>query len=174
MHASEQTAIRMMNEGRRKMRKYLPMLGLLLAAACELAHEPEVRNKADELQEIARWTATVSPVGSATISGTATFREFGSYYIAEVTLNGGEAVRAYQWRLYRGSCADETVAQHGPTQAFADLVTDANGTATLTRTLAGALNSPDSIYNIRVRPAITSTNWTTGTDPAACGDLVRS
>lgn len=156
------------------MRKYIPMLAVLLLAACELAHEPEIRDQAGEFNQIATWTTNIQPVGAGTLSGTATFREYGSYYTAEVTLNGGLPSRAYQWRVYRGSCADTEVAQHGPTQSFLDLVTDASGTATLTRTFAGALNSPDSIYNLRVRVALTSTNWGNGANPAACGDVGRS
>lgn len=158
------------------MRTCITLVVALSLAACDLSHEPEVRSQPNQLAQIGQWSATINPVGTGTVRGSLTVREFGSYAEAEVSLTGGLPTRAYQWRIFRGSCAATAAAElglHAAIQSYPDLVTNASGAASATPLLGGALNSPAGVYSIRVRLGQSTTNWN-GTSPIACGDLRRS
>jgi hypothetical protein len=159
----------------------LLVLGL---AACDLSTEADSRDSGDEFPVRANWSASVAPVGTATVRGTLAIEEFlGSRFIANTSITGGRPNTAYQWRLFRGDCATTEVAAnntaptglllYGTVQAYPDLTTDATGAASVNdRAMAGALDSLTA-YSMRVRVAAASTNWN-GTSPVACGNLQRS
>jgi hypothetical protein len=100
---------------------------------------------------------------------------------AVMTMTGGAPNATYQWRIFRGDCATTAVAANNtaPTglllfatvQSYPDAVANAQGTVTINRTIAGALDSLNA-YSIRFRPSNASTNWN-GTSPIACGNLQR-
>ncbi|MEX2282915.1 MAG: hypothetical protein WEE89_10580 [Gemmatimonadota bacterium] len=158
------------------MRKGVSFLLLLGLAACDLSSEPETRDDANEFAVRATWNATLAGIGTATVGGATKVTErLGSQLDAEVSLTGGLPTRAYQWRVYRGDCAATAAADlvlFSTIQAYPDLTTDATGTASLTRFLAGALDST-AAYSVRVRLGVSTTNWN-GTNPIACGNLQRS
>jgi hypothetical protein len=165
------------------MRKNILILLVLGAVACDLATDPETRNNPNEFPLRANWSATINPVGTATVRGNLTMAEFlGSFLDANASITGGAATTAYQWRIFRGDCTVTTAAANntaptglllfGTIQSYPDLTTSAAGAATVTRQLAGTLDSLNA-YSVRIRVAQTATNWN-GTSPIACGNLQRS
>ena len=87
---------------------------------------------------------------------------------------------AYQWRVFRGDCKTTTAAAtvqaaglwvFATVQSYPDVVMNAQGTATVTRAVAGQLDSLTA-YSVRIRPSQSSTSFN-GTSPLACGDLQR-
>ena len=164
------------------IRGVVAFLSLIVAlAACEGRSPAEVRRKAEEFPLRATWTAAVTPIGSATLQTSLTIREyFGSHMEAVVNVTGGAPNASYQWRIFRGGDCSVNVAATNATsgnglflfatiQSYPDLVTDATGAATLTRTIAGSLD-PLGAYSVRIRPAQQATNWN-GLTPVACGNL---
>lgn len=165
------------------MRKKMALLLLVTAAACDTGMEAEVKNKAEQFPLRANWTAAAAPVGTSSVRATLSIKEYlGSHLDATATLTGGAPNTAYQWRIFRGDCATNTAALNNtaPTglllfstiQAYTDLTTNAAGTASVTRTLVGALDSLTA-YSVRVRVGQSATNWN-GLTPIACGNLQRS
>jgi hypothetical protein len=131
----------------------------------------------------ANWSATIAALGTAAPSGTLTIAEFlGSHFDATTSITGGRPNTAYQWRIFRGDCATNTAAAnataptglllYGTIQAYPDLTTNATGAATISRAMAGALDSLTA-YSVRVRLGQSATNWN-GTSPLSCGNLQRS
>jgi hypothetical protein len=158
------------------MRKCISLLVLVGLAACDLSQEPELREQSNELELLSEWSASIGGVGSSTITGTTSVRVYGSYSEAEISISGALPSRSYQWRIFRGSCAATAAADlglHATIQSYPDLVTNAAGSASTSRLLGGALNSPAGLYSVRLRLAVSATNWN-GTSPLACGDLTRS
>jgi hypothetical protein len=157
---------------------------VLTLAACDKPGPAEVRSDGEEFPLRATWSAAVTPVGSATIQASLTINEnLGSHMQAVVNVTGGAPNATYQWRIYRGGNCSVNVAAtsntagdglviFATTQSYPDLVTNASGAATMTRTIAGSLD-PLGAYSVRVRVAQSSTNWN-GVNPIACGNLQRS
>jgi len=161
------------------------LLILLLAgvAACDSATEAEIRDGASDFPVRANWSAAAAPVGNSTVQATVDITEHvGSRFDVTVALTGGAPTTAYQWRIFRGDCSVNTPAQStysphgllivGTIQSYPDITTGANGTGTVTRTVASALDSLTA-YSLRVRLGQTQTSWN-GTNPIACGNLQRS
>jgi hypothetical protein len=164
------------------MRKRLACLLLPGIVACDGSSPAEVRTEAIEFQLRASWNAAVAPVGSASLAATVAIQEYlGSHLEATVNLTGTPANAVYQWRIFRGDCSTMTVAANNTAatglllfatiESYPDLAADASGSATLVRTIVGALDSLTA-YSVRLRPAQTATNWN-GTNPIACGNLQR-
>jgi hypothetical protein len=149
----------------------LPFVALAFAA-CDLSTAPEVRDQAQDLEQVAQWSSSIAGTSSA-ISGSLQIREFGSYGEATITISGAQASRSYQWRIFRGHCSDADPDLHATIQSYPDLVTDGSGAASVARTLGGALNTPAGEYSVRLRVATTTTNWD-GSAAIACGDLQKS
>ena len=158
---------------------------LLLAAAvaaCAEGNPAEVRDDAPTFPVRASWSSSAAPVGASTVRATLAMREhLGSRIEATMTLNGTPNA-TYQWRIFRGDCSTTAVAASNTaptgllvfatTQSYPDVVTSGSGSATVTRTIAGALDSLTA-YSVRVRVAQSTTNWN-GTSPIACGNLQRT
>jgi hypothetical protein len=165
------------------LRRAAAPLALLAAlAACKDPNPAEVRTDATSFPVRASWTATAVPVGTGTVRGTLSMKEYlGSHVAATMALTGAPNT-AYQWRIFRGDCSVTTAAANNTTptgllllstlQAYPDIQLNASGTATVSPTLVAALDSL-SAYSVRVRVAQTATNWN-GTSPIACGNLQRA
>jgi hypothetical protein len=159
------------------------VLGLAFAA-CDEAGPAEVRDDAEEFPLRETWSSSVAPIGTATLQASVTINEyFGSRMVAVVNVTGAAPNAAYQWRMYRGGdCTVNVAATNGTSgdglflfatvQSYPDIVADATGAATVTREIAGSLDSLGA-YSLRVRPSQAATNWN-GLSPIACGDLERS
>ncbi|MGH7459532.1 MAG: hypothetical protein ACREMA_00710 [Longimicrobiales bacterium] len=156
---------------------------ILLLSACDLGLGVETRDRASQFPLRANWNATAAPVGTGTVRATVTIKEYlGQRLDATAALTGGAPTTAYQWRIFRGDCATTAVAANNtaPTglllfatiQSYPDLTTNAAGTVTLPRVIAGALDSLTA-YSVRIRVAQSATNWN-GTSPIACGNMTRS
>ncbi|HKS06819.1 MAG TPA: hypothetical protein VJR92_10935 [Gemmatimonadaceae bacterium] len=153
-------------------------------AACDNAGPAEVRDGAGDFEVRETWSAAVTPVGTATLQASVTVTEyFGSRMQAVVTVTGATPNAVYQWRMYRGGDCSVNVAATNSTAgnglflfatvpSYPDIVADATGAATITRSIAGSLDSLGA-YSVRVRPSQSATNWN-GLSPIACGDLERS
>jgi hypothetical protein len=158
-----------------------PLLPLALAA-CKDPNPAEVRTDPPTFPLRASWSATAAPVGTATVRGTLSLKEYlGSRVAATIALTAAPNT-TYQWRIYRGDCTVTTAAVNNtaPTgllllstiQSYPDIQVGASGSATVAPTIAAALDSLTS-YSVRVRVAQTATNWN-GTNPVACGNLQRA
>ena len=157
---------------------------VLTLAACDKPGPAEVRTDGGEFGLRGNWSAAVTPVGSATIQASLTITEhLGNHMEAVVNVTGGAPNATYQWRIYRGGNCSVNVAATSNTagdglvlfatiQSYPDLVANASGAVTLTRTIAGALD-PMGAYSVRVRAGQSGTNWN-GVNPIACGNLQRS
>jgi hypothetical protein len=83
--------------------------------------------------------------------------------------------RTYQWRIFRGDCATTVTAANNndpnglllfaTIQSYPDVATGTGTTASLTREIAGSLDSVRT-YSIRFRTSQSATNWN-GTSPIA-------
>jgi hypothetical protein len=151
-------------------------------AACAEGNPAEIRDEAPTFPVRASWSASAAPVGTGAVRGTLAMKEhLGSRIAATFTINGAPNA-SYQWRIFRGDCNTTAVASgntaptgllvFATTQSYPDVTTSAGGTASVTPTIAGALDSLTA-YSVRVRVAQTTTNWN-GTSPVACGNLQRT
>lgn len=158
------------------------LLCLAAAAGCAEGNPAEVRDAAPTFPVRASWSASAAPVGTATVRATLAAKErLGSRIETTLTLNGAPNT-SYQWRIFRGDCATTAVAPNNtaPTgllrfatdQSYPDVTTSASGTATVSATIAGALDSLTA-YSVRARVAQSAINWN-GTSPVACGNLQRT
>ena len=164
------------------IRRVSAFLALVVTlGACDKASPAEVRSSSDEFPLRDTWNASVTPTGSGTVRATLTINERLGYRMeAVVSVTGGAPNASYQWRIYRGGNCSVNVAATNATsgnglflfatvQSYPDLVVDATGAATLTRTIAGTLD-PQGAYSVRIRPSQSATNWN-GLSPIACGNL---
>jgi hypothetical protein len=162
--------------------KRIALLGLLVgAAACE-DNPPEVSTGPTQFPLRANWSAVASPVGTSTVRGTLAVKQYLGFRMEAVFTITGAANASYQWRIFRGDCATTTAAASNTAatgllifetiQSYPDITTAASGSGSVTRIIAGSLDSLTA-YSVRVRASQTATNWN-GTSPIACGNLSRS
>jgi hypothetical protein len=165
-----------------RTRRATALLSLAALAGCSEGNPAEVRDDAPTFPVRASWSSSATPVGTGTVRATLAAKEYlGSRIETTLTLTGAPNT-SYQWRIFRGDCATTAVAANNtaPTgllvfstvQSYPDVTTNASGTATVTRTIAGSLDSLTA-YSVRVRVAQSATNWN-GTSPVACGNLQRT
>jgi hypothetical protein len=152
----------------------------LLSACSE--NPAEVRNDAISFPLRANWSSTAAPVGNSGVSATLAVKQFDGFR-NEVSISlTGTSGRSYQWRIFRGDCATTVAAANvndpngllvfATVQSYPDITLSGGTTASLTREVAGSLDSLRA-YSIRVRLSQSATNWN-GTNPIACGDMQRS
>lgn len=174
---------RIMHPVRQRAPRLWPLLLPFTAlAACELSNPAEVRTNAETFPLGSNWSASATPVGTGAVRATLSIKQYLGYRLGTTLQFTGAPATTYQWRIFRGDCATTAVAVNNtaPTGlllfatvlSYPDVVTDAAGTATVTRDVAGLLDSLKT-YSVRVRVAQTSTAWN-GTSPVACGDLQRT
>ena len=157
---------------------------LVLAFALGACDEnpAEVRNDASSFPLLANWSSTVTAVGTSGVTGTLTVKQFEGFRM-ELNLSiTAPTNRTYQWRIFRGDCATTATAANNndpnglllfsTIQAYPDVATGTGTTASLTREIAGSLDSART-YSIRFRTSQSATNWN-GTTPVACGNLQRT
>src|SRR5262245_44948694 len=164
----------------RRTKALLSLAGVALIASCLDQNPTETRDDGSSFAVIATWSAQMSPVGSNTQRGTLAVKQMlGQHNDVTFTVTG-PANASYQWRIFRGDCATAiaaaTVRDPGlwpfaTVQSYPDIVLSAQGTATMTRSIAGLLDSLTP-YSIRIRPTQSSTNFN-GLTPLACGNLSR-
>jgi hypothetical protein len=154
-------------------------LACLALAACS-ENPAETRSVAEQFPLRSTWSASATPVGTSTVRATLSFKQYAGFRAeASVTITGA-ASSTYQWRIFRGNCATTAVGTattpglfiFATTQSYPDATTNASGTGTATRIIAGQIDSLTA-YSVRVRASQTATNWN-GTSPIACGNLQRS
>jgi hypothetical protein len=163
-----------------RMKAFVPLAGLALLGACLDQNPTETRDDGDTFPVIANWSAQMNPVGSNTQRGTLAIKQMlGQHNDVTFTVTG-PANASYPWRIFRGNCATTTAAAtvrdpglwvFATVQSYPDIVLNAQGTATVTRSIAGLLDSLTA-YSIRIRASQSSTAFN-GTSPLACGDLQR-
>jgi hypothetical protein len=141
-----------------------------------------VRNDASEFPVLANWSSAVSAVGTSGLTGTFTVKQFAGFRM-ELNLSiTAPTNRTYQWRIFRGDCATTATAANNQdpngllvfatVQSYPDVATGTGTTASLTRQIAGSLDSVKA-YSVRFRVSQSATNWN-GTTPVACGNLQRA
>jgi len=147
------------------MRKVVPMLALLLLVGCKLADDPVVVNQTPALAQRAMWRGNLTgQTGFTAVGGTAEAADYGPYFNMQIAISNAAPATSYQWRIYPGTCAAPGATQFGPVQAYPNLVTGANGSAQLTRTISGPLDLT-AAYNVRVSTVATPVRI------VACGNL---
>ena len=164
----------------RRTKALLSLAGVALIAGCLDQNPTEVRDDGSSFAVIANWSAAMTPVGSNTQRGTLAVKQMlGQHNDVTFTVTG-PANASYQWRIFRGDCATSAAAAtvrdpglwpFATVQSYPDIVLSAQGTATITRSIAGLLDSLTA-YSIRIRPTQSSTAFN-GTSPLACGNLTR-
>jgi hypothetical protein len=162
------------------MKALIPLAGLALLTGCLDQNPTELRDDGQTFPVIANWSASMAPVGTSTARGTLAVKQMlGQHNDVTFTVTG-PANASYQWRIFRGDCKTTTAAAtvrdpglwpFATVQSYPDVVLSAQGTATVTRTIAGLLDSLTA-YSVRIRASQASTNFN-GTSPLACGDLQR-
>jgi len=164
-----------------KMKLLLPLAGLALIAGCLDQNPTETRDDGNgPFPTIANWSAAMNPIGSNTVRGTLAVKQQLSQHNDVTFTVTGTPNASYQWRIFRGDCSMNTAASSfsapglwvfATVQSYPDVVLSAQGTATVTRTIVGLLDSATA-YSVRVRPAQSSTAFN-GVSPLACGNLQR-
>jgi hypothetical protein len=165
----------------RRMKSLLSIASLALLGGCLDQNPTETRDDSNgPFPVVANWSAAMTPIAPNTVRGTLAVKQQLSQHNDVTFTVTGPANASYQWRIFRGDCKTTTAAAtvqasglwpFATVQSYPDVVLNAQGTATVTRTIAGVLDSLTA-YSIRVRPAQSSTNFN-GTSPLACGDLQR-
>ncbi len=157
------------------------LLLVLALAACDKPGPTAVRSDAEEFAVRENWSAAVAPTGSATLQASVTITQHLGYHMeAVLNVTGGAPNATYQWRIFKGGNCSVNVAATSNTagdgilifatvQSYPDIVVNATGAATMTRAIAGSLDSLGA-YSVRVRNSNASTNWN-GLTPIACGNL---
>lgn len=166
------------------MQKLQLLLSVAIVAAtvgCIDQNPTELRDDGSAFPTIARWTAQMTPVGTPTPRGTLGIDQtLGMRMNVDFTVTGTPNA-TYQWRIFRGNCAMTTAAStvtapglwlFATVQSYPDVVIGPNGTATVSRTIAGLLDTMTA-YSVRIRAGQAATNFN-GTSPLACGDLQRT
>jgi hypothetical protein len=163
------------------MKSLLSLAGLALIGGCLDQNPTETRDDGNgPFPVIANWSATMSPIAPNTARGTLAVKQQLSEHNDVTFTVTGPANASYQWRIFRGDCATTTAAASvqatglwvfATVQSYPDVVLNAQGTATVTRTVVGLLDSLTA-YSIRIRATQSSTAFN-GTSPLACGDLKR-
>ena len=162
--------------------KLSTLLAAAALAACGEGSPAEVRDDAPSFPIRATWSASAAPVGTNTVRATLAMKEhLGSRIETTFTLTGAPNT-TYQWRVVRGDCTGTAAATNATTlnglwtfatgESYPNATTNAAGTATVTRTIAGTLDSLTA-YSVRVRVAQAAVTWH-GTTPIACGNLQRT
>lgn len=158
----------------------LLVLGFALGACVE--NPAAVRNDALEFPVLANWSSTATAIGTSGVSASFTAKQFAGFRM-ELNLSvTAPTNRTYQWRIFRGDCATTTTAANNQdpkglllfatVQSYPDVATGTGTTASLTREIAGSLDSLKA-YSVRFRVSQSATNWN-GTSPVACGNLQRT
>ena len=164
------------------MRLRAPLLLLAAVVACDNYNPVEVRSDADQFPLRANWSASAVPVGTAPGRATLAVKQYLGFRMDASLQFTGAPNTSYQWRIFRGDCTISVAAVNNtaPTglllfatlQSYPDVLTNAAGSATVSSTVAGSLDSLTA-YSVRARVAQTATSWN-GTSPVSCGDLQRS
>lgn len=166
----------------RRMKSLLSLASLVLIGGCLDQNPTETRDDGNgPFPVIATWAATMAPIAPNTTQGTLALKQQLSEHNDVTFTVTGPPNASYQWRIFRGDCQMTTVAANvqspglwpfATVQSYPDVVLSAQGTATVTRTIVGLLDSLKA-YSIRIRASQSSTNFN-GTSPLACGNLTRS
>jgi hypothetical protein len=158
----------------------LLVLGFALGACDE--NPAAVRSDASEFPIVANWSSTVAPIGTSGVSGTFSVKQFAGFRMDLELSMTAPTNKTYQWRIFRGDCATTATAANAQDpnglllfatiQSYPDVSTGSGTTASLTREIAGSLDSAMT-YSVRFRLSQSATNWN-GTTPVACGNLQRA
>lgn len=112
----------------------------------------------------ASWSATLNPVGTSTVRGTATLQAVNNQQTMHLQITGGAPATSHPWHLHSGTCGTGGgVVGNTPYPA---LGTASDGTASMSTVLATPVGGGNYHVDVHVSPS----------DPtvAACGDLVTS
>ncbi len=164
-------------------RRTMRVLVLAFAlGACDEENPAAVRNGATQFPVIANYSSSVSAIGTSGLTGALTVKQKAGFRM-EVNLSiTAPTNRTYQWRIFRGDCSLTAAALNNQdpnglllvatVQSYPDVGTGTGTTATITREIAGSLDSV-KVYSVRFRASQSATNWN-GTTPVACGNLQRA
>lgn len=168
----------------RVLSRFIPaVLSIAVLGACNLTEPAEMRTGEDAQQFVlqANWSASATPVGSSTLRATLGIKQYAGFHMDATVQFTGAPNTVYQWRIMRGDCTVNVAAASNTaptgllvfatTQSYPDFTTDASGNATLTRTIAGSL---DSLKQYSVRARVFAAGAWNGTNPVSCGNLQRS
>ncbi len=109
------------------------------------------------------WQATLSPISTATVRGTAGAVVQGGRTRATIAIRQADEGQAYGWGIYSGTCENPGVLQGGAA-VFTPLTPSSTGSASDKVALSRVLD-PERDYAVWVRQGDTTAT------PVACGDL---
>lgn len=111
-----------------------------------------------------RWTATLAPIGTATVAGAATVAEQAPDSLeARVRLTGGRSGMLYPWHLHTGTC-EGPGAPLGSGAAYPPVRAGADGAGTGVAHVKAAI-APGTAYSVNVHRSPSDMTV------IACGDL---
>lgn len=107
------------------------------------------------------WTATLDPVGTSTMRGTATVQTVNNQQTIHLQITGGTPSASHPWHLHSGSCG--TGGSVVGSTPYPALGTASDGTASMSTVLATPVSGGNHFVDVHLSPS----------DPtvAACGDL---
>lgn len=112
----------------------------------------------------ASWTATLNPVGTSTMRGTATVQAVNNQQTIHLQITGGASGASHPWHIHSGTCG--TGGGVVGNRPYPALGTASDGTASMSAVLATPVSGGNHFVDIHVSPS----------DPtvAACGELVAT
>ena len=165
-----------------KMKSLLSLASLALIGGCLDQNPTSTHDDGNgPFPVVANWSASMTPTGSNTARGTLAVKQSLSQRNDVTFTVTGPPNASYQWRIFRGDCSVTTAAStvqasglwvFATVQSYPDVVLNAQGTASVTRTIVGNLDSLSG-YSVRIRASQSSTAFN-GTSPLACGSLQRT
>ena len=151
----------------------LAALTLALVAAMSCTRQPKVEvdpktGRTDVDVQVPgvpeTWKATISPVGTSGVSGTASGTTAHDSTHVTVNITGATPGATHPWHIHDGKCTDASAPVVGDASAYPPLVVGADGRATATAHVAVKLNEARNyIINVHASPSNMGTI-------VACGD----
>lgn len=111
------------------------------------------------------WMATLIPVGTSTVRGTAMVHGMNDRQTAQVQITGGSPSALYPWHIHSGTCADGMTPIVGSPRLYTALGTSTDGSASLTADLPVTIDASQR-YHVNVHASPTDMGTI-----VACGDL---
>ena len=146
-------------------------VALLLTAACSRTVKVETAPGAGKVDVDVQppgaaqgWKGTLSPVGTSSVSGTATGTTGNDMTDVTVNITGAQAGATLPWHIHEGTCSDANAPIVGSPAAYPALTVGADGRATAKAHLTVKLNEAKNyVINVHASPTNLGTI-------VACGD----
>ena len=118
-----------------------------------------------DMAGMTHYSATLAPVGSSTVRGTAMIHSMNGHQTIELSVTGAPAAATLPWHVHSGSCADGMTPVVGDPSLYTALGTSNDGTASIMADLPITLAAGQKYHvNVHASPSDMGTI-------VACGDV---